>query len=234
MDVLYGTNTIQISSDLLLRGMQDVLSSTVLSHIKSLELVWNPQDLHIKKIFEGLQPEQDRKHTSPFLPSLKHLRICLSSLEYVITGVTQADGMQLRGIDFLASHMPRSLDSVLVKIAPPTADVTVTCQSYEWFRRVHSALVESLGRERAQLHQSEFGGPKFWRCISSEKEEGDTDTGPTSNPVDQAQNSTRAQGYWIHLEIGTIKYGVHRKSIVCPFKPHEANKITAEEDWYNW
>ncbi|VUC26173.1 unnamed protein product [Clonostachys rosea] len=198
MEVLYKTNTFQISSDVLLRGLHEVLAPTVLSSITSLELVWNPRRLHIIKVFEGLQPQDGvNRQLPPLFPSLYHLHICLTSLEYVTIGMGQGDGMQIRTMEYLAENMPLSIDTVVLRAAPVTANVTVTyAEDQEWFETVRANHIKSQGIDGIRERESQFEGPEFWREIPTSKGSAQKDTTP--NSLELGQGAKVSRGYWIH------------------------------------
>ncbi|CAH0025420.1 unnamed protein product [Clonostachys rhizophaga] len=198
MEVLYKTNTIQISSEVLLRGLHEVLTPTVLSSITSLELVWNPRLLHIVKVFEGLEPEkQPTRQMPPIFPSLTHLHICLTSLEYVTIGVGQGDGMQIRTMEDLAENMPLSIDTLVLRAAPATTNVTVTyAEDYLWFETVRSNHIRSRGIDAIRDRESQFEGPEFWREIPAPNSSAQEDTSP--NSLELGEGIKAGRGYWIH------------------------------------
>lgn len=198
MEVLYKTNTIQISSEVLLRGLHEVLTPTVLSSITSLELVWNPRLLHIVKVFEGLEPEkQPTRQMPPIFPSLAHLHICLTSLEYVTIGVGQGDGMQIRTMEDLAENMPLSIDTLVLRAAPATANVTVTyAKDNLWFETVRSNHIRSRGIHEIRDRESQFEGPELWREIPPPSSSAQEDTSP--NSLELGEGIKAGRGYWIH------------------------------------
>lgn len=215
MQVLYKTNTIQISSEVLLRGLHEVLTPMVLSNITSLELVWNPRQLHIVKVFEGLQPEKEpTRQMPPHFPSLTHLHICLTSLEYVTIGVGQGDGMQIRTMEDMAENMPLSIDTLVLRAAPATANVTVTyAEDHLWFEMVRSNHIQSQGIDGIRERESQFEGPEFWREVPAFKASAQKETTP--NILELGQGTKASRGYWIHY----TTYGHGKYSTVEGWTP---------------
>jgi hypothetical protein len=77
VEVLYRTNTIQMASIPLLRGLHDIFPSTTLSLLTSLELLWHPYCIPLTDACRGYR-SQEKENT--VLPSLTYLRICMVGL----------------------------------------------------------------------------------------------------------------------------------------------------------
>ncbi|VUC20394.1 unnamed protein product [Clonostachys rosea] len=196
MEVLYGTNTIQVSCKLLLRGFPELLSSTVLSHIRSLKLVINPQNLQLRHVFIGHYEQFHHRQTpkSPLFPSLSYLHIWLSGPEYELLGLADADALQAASADGEAVYAPPDLDSTIIRLAPATATVTVTCPFQLWFRSVETDHFNSQGEEWTQERESEYGGLEFWRQMP---------IGGLPKTTEQWEAAKKnGRGYWIHLGPG--------------------------------
>lgn len=77
VEVLYRTNTIQMASIPLLRGLHDIFPSTTLSLLTSLELLWHPYCIPLTDACRGYR-SQEKENT--VLPSLTYLRTCMVGL----------------------------------------------------------------------------------------------------------------------------------------------------------
>uniref|UniRef100_A0A8H7TRB8 DUF7730 domain-containing protein n=1 Tax=Bionectria ochroleuca TaxID=29856 RepID=A0A8H7TRB8_BIOOC len=75
LHVLYSTNTIHITSKILLTSMHRIISPVMLSSIRSLELVWNPDELPFDLGFSNPCEAKSDIVGSPVFSSLDYLRI---------------------------------------------------------------------------------------------------------------------------------------------------------------
>jgi hypothetical protein len=220
VEVLYRTNTLHIASHILIRGFQDIMAPQVVSSITSLELVWNPKSVHIEDGFTGLPESNDSRQSKirgPLFPSLKYLRISFAGLCSRHDDVDHA--VKLPRTEDNRTNLSRQLhqytlpaiDKVLDRIAPPSADVTLSCRNWAWYIEIDLLLVESQGKEKTKPQRSEMEGLKCWRVL------------PTSKPADKEADGAldrdleigtegktpRREGYWIHIPVQQIKLHQH-------------------------
>ena len=193
VEVLYKTNTIHISSPVLLRCIQDLIPRQRLADMTSLELVWKPKQLPLRLGFTG------RKGSPPFeapiFPSLRHLRISFYRLVY--GEIDEATGLQwpYESQDELSRALHERLfpeiDSVLERIAPPSAEVVVSCSKWEWYEVVDLHLLEKQGPAKTQLQRAEIEGLKCWRETPRRTSAAEAE--------DSQQPPVQRDGYWIHM-----------------------------------
>ncbi|KAK7224149.1 hypothetical protein V2G26_012152 [Clonostachys chloroleuca] len=193
MEVLYGTNTIQVSCKLLLRGFPELVSSTVMSHITSLKLVINPQKFPLRQVFIGHFEQIRYRQTpqKPLFPSLSYLHIWLTGPDYELLGLADADALMAASHNATNIYAPPELDIMVIKLAPATATVTVTCPFTVWYTSVLEDHYNSQGEEWTQERESDYGGLEFWRQMPVEGQ-----LPKTTEDWQAAKKNGR--GFWIH------------------------------------
>ncbi|CAH0057152.1 unnamed protein product [Clonostachys solani] len=206
MEALYGMNTIQVSCKLLLRGFPELISSNVMSHITSLKLVINPQKLPLRHVFIGHFDRSRARQLTPqkaLFPLLSHLHIWLSGPEYELLGLADADALEAASHNPRDIYSPPDLDVMIIRLAPATTNVTVTCPFSLWYRSVEADHINSQGKEWTQERGSEYGGVEFWRQMPV--------GGQLPKTTEEWQAAKKnGRGYWIHLGlVYDIRHQVH-------------------------
>ncbi|VUC35446.1 unnamed protein product [Clonostachys rosea] len=196
MDVLYGTNTMQISSVTLLRGLQDILPSTPLSQLTSLELVLPRSSIALAEVFTGYRSRASEK---TILPSLIYLRICMVGIDlnryseferFLNQGDTTAAAMEEA-----YPRLLKNLDNLVKRIAPASANITISLDNLASYQIAEAHLIKKQGRGITRPQVSEFGGFKHWRQIPIAEDKTLT---PQRIEEGEALSQTLG-GYWVHI-----------------------------------
>ncbi|CAG9936313.1 unnamed protein product [Clonostachys rosea f. rosea IK726] len=208
MDVLYRTNTIHIASAPLLHYLPDIMTPNVLSHITSLELVWNANQVPLALGFTGQAASKSHKRqTEPLFPSLQVLRITFASLTWGELDAATGLNWPYRSKDTLASRLETRLfpdiDALLDRIVPPSTDVTISCPKWIWYEVTDLALVEKQGKEATRPQRADIEGLKCWRKTPSTATGGD-------KGLEEASGSPFRAGFWIHIPVEDVNLGTGR------------------------
>ncbi|UNI17758.1 hypothetical protein JDV02_004078 [Purpureocillium takamizusanense] len=200
VEVIYKTNTIHIRSPILLRCIQDLVPRQRLSEMTSLELVWKPKQVALRQGFTGRKGSPPFK--APLFPSLRHLRISFHTLAY--GEVDEATGLEwpYESAEVLSRALHERLfpeiDGLLERIAPPSAEVLVSCSKWEWYEVIDLYLLERQGEAKTRLQRADIEGLKCWRETPKATSD-DADVESLERPA------TRRDGYWIHMCFEDVK-----------------------------
>ncbi|KFY34296.1 hypothetical protein V494_06894 [Pseudogymnoascus sp. VKM F-4513 (FW-928)] len=230
IDVLYRTNTIHISSPVLMRSIQDVLSGHRLESIACLELVWQPKMLPLKLGFTDnntqwhhISPTFYERHESNILaglifPCLRILRISFARLIYNEKDYTLGIEWPYRNKSILShrlrNHFLPTIDRILERAVPPTTDVTVSCSKWDWYQEIDHVLMETQGVEETRMQHA---GIKEFRCWRNTPQE--VENLSDSALEDAIGAEERRKGFWIHAYIeeedyeGQLNYGLNRRDV---------------------
>ncbi|VUC28181.1 unnamed protein product [Clonostachys rosea] len=205
MEVIYGTNTINLSSPELMLSSMAALPSNIMRSIRSLELAIDAQGSPLKHSFPNPRISAPDLPVVPIFPSLLYLRIALTDWDLDISinnrpGHSRPNGptpeQWRQSIPTHASTMLHRIDSLLEKIAPPAAEAMV-----DWdltsYRTLSHVLIELQGRESLQMQECESGERRYWRQISASI--ANSDPGH-ANAVEIEHGIEKRQGYWIHCD----------------------------------
>lgn len=205
MGVLYGSNTIHISSSTLIRGIQDVVPDQNLSRMVSLELVWDPLEVPIMLGFTGNQIKYRGKkpcRTEPVFSSLKFLRISFKRLTYgdmdPITGLTWPYKDEQSLTNELRNRFLPQIDGLLDRIVPPSTDVMISLREWSWYEHLDLWLMGIQGKEKTKPQRADIEGLKCWREIPKQANTGERDIGVQTTPTTEKR---LREGYWIHIPI---------------------------------
>lgn len=201
MDVLYGTNTFHIASPVLMKSMSDLFPSHILANIRSLELVWQPKDLPLVDGFcSRVKPS---KYQHPVFPSLAYLRISFARMvihevDHATDMIWPYDNRRLLSERLHNSFLPQ-MDELINRIAPPMAEVTVSCAKWDWYELIDVSLLESQGKEATRMQRADIEGLRCWRMMPIRRSISweDAEAGLSSVPS--------REGYWIHIPIGDVR-----------------------------
>ncbi|GAO17658.1 hypothetical protein UVI_02002190 [Ustilaginoidea virens] len=202
MDVLYTTNTIHISSSVLLQHLPDLLPSHVLARLRSLELVWQPRELPISHGFLPTNPAGSNR-PQPLFPRLAYLRIsfhrfAMNNIDDATDMMLPYDNKQLLSERLHENLLPQ-VDELVHRIAPPAAEVTLSCARWDWYELMDLALLQKQGKEATSMQRADIDGLRCWRTMPSRTAEAPADVEAAAQPC-----SPRA-GYWIHVPIGHVR-----------------------------
>ncbi|CAH0038316.1 unnamed protein product [Clonostachys solani] len=167
--VLYHTNTIHIDSEILLKGIQDILPPGKLNLISSLEITMNSYGAYLDS-FTGVCRDATPNSPSIPFPSLSRLHI-----------MNPSDG---HGLHFM---VPYCVDHLLGRAVLPTTVVTASSNSWRNFSKFDLHLLESQGQEKTQMKWADIGGLVCWREI------------PVDQKVAITENASARRGYWWHV-----------------------------------
>jgi hypothetical protein len=177
------------------------MSPNIIDSLRSLEIVCNNLTTPFGKIFDFRErylqgSDEDGRLASPpapLFPSLSSLRISfqrLGSPWILDTGVGLPLPVEnhLDLLNRLERGLYPTIDKFLDMTVPPTADVTVSSFSYDWYRVLDRKLVEKQGVSITTPQVADIGGIKCWRAR-------------TDDYLSEDESSTGSQrkGYWIHL-----------------------------------
>ncbi|KIE03479.1 hypothetical protein MAJ_00010, partial [Metarhizium majus ARSEF 297] len=201
MDVLYGTNTFHIASPVLMKSMSDLFPSHILANIRSLELVWQPKDLPLVEGF--CSRVKHSKYQHPVFPSLAYLRIAFARMvihevDHATDMIWPYDNKRLLSERLHNSFLPQ-MDELINRIAPSTAEVTISCAKWDWYELIDVSLLESQGKEATRMQRADIEGLRCWRMIPIRRSISweDAEAGLSSVPS--------REGYWIHIPIGDVR-----------------------------
>lgn len=202
IDVLYNTNTIHIASPVLMRNMPELFPSQILAGIRSLELVWQPKDLPLADGFRLNQTNS--KPQQPIFPSLMYLRIAFKRLvihevDYATNMVWPYDSKRLLS-ERLHNYFLPQMDSLVNRIAPATAEVTVSCAKWDWYELIDLHLLEKQGKDATKMQRAEVEGLKCWRVIPIRR------SIVSNDPEVAVPHPESREGYWIHIPIGDVRF----------------------------
>jgi hypothetical protein len=182
--------------------MPELFPTHILAHIRSLELVWQSGDLSLLDGF--CSATSKRKYQQPVFPYLTHLRIAFKQL--VIHEVDAAtnliwpyDNKRLLS-ERLHNFLLPQLDILINRIAPSTAEVTVSCAKWDWYELIDYQLLESQGKEATRMQRADIEGLRCWRTIPVRREITSTDSEKGLPPAQSRE------GYWIHIPIGDVRF----------------------------
>ncbi|CAH0058056.1 unnamed protein product [Clonostachys solani] len=200
-NVLYRTNTIHIASPALHRHMQSILTWSVLSHLTSLELLWDLDSTPIDEAFKSNEKKGNTsisKHPSPLFPSMACLRLAFgkSSDEAKSIGLDRHAINNREIKDILINRLFPMIDNLLDRIVPNTADVIISCPSWRWHSAIDLVIIEAQGEQVSRPQHAEIGGIKFWRQSASR--EATLETRNDRSLEEAAEPSERISGFWIH------------------------------------
>jgi hypothetical protein len=204
MRILYGENTINISSPHLLRGIQDIMSANVMSSVTSLELSWYLSEVPLKQGFVGYSDSGGSSQKSPLFPNLAHLRLCIAGVDERAADEPKPSFLgpeHLGGgrMTWYATHMLPRFDSLVEKLAPPTAQVYIWCSDWEWYKAVDMVLLKGQGKEITQPRLSQdYRGLECWRQMPNKQGEG-ASADETQGELGQSRWTSKPRGYWIHV-----------------------------------
>ncbi|KAK2590143.1 hypothetical protein QQS21_012172 [Conoideocrella luteorostrata] len=200
IDVLYGARTIHISSSVLHKNMSALFPSYLLARISSLELVWQADETPLR---EGFLPmDNSSGGTGPLFPRLVHLRLAFKRLTiHEVDPVTDLvwpyDNKRLLS-ERLHGVVLLQVDELVNRIAPPSAEVTLSCAKWDWYELIDMSLLEKQGKEATKMQQAEIRGLKCWRVIPKS-------TTGSSTDVEAATPSEGREGYWIHMPFDEVR-----------------------------
>ncbi|VUC24472.1 unnamed protein product [Clonostachys rosea] len=186
MHVLYSTNTIHIASTILLRSVQRIISPVLLSSLRSLELVWNPDELAFDLGFNSHHEDESGIMRSPLFSSLAHLRISFlfdrkgSSYERV------ADDPMI-----MERKIFSKLDVLLDRIVPSSTEVIVSCPVPETYENILFQWSKIHGNEIPSPKQADIGGLMIWRPRIAPKADRGRD-------LEEGGFDSLRTGFWIH------------------------------------
>ncbi|CAH0028486.1 unnamed protein product [Clonostachys rhizophaga] len=208
MDVIYRENTINLSSSDIMLSCPSILPHNIRRSIRSLELAIDTQISPLKYAFEDPEISLLSLHAAPTFPSLLYLRmspvtwdldICIKRdqlLNHLHHHATFNPEQWRQSIPANVSVTLQRIDSLLERIAPPTAEVTV-----DWdltgYHTLSNVLSECQGHVSLQMEECESGGRRYWRQI------------PTSivnvpakdtQSLDTTAGPDKRQGYWIKCD----------------------------------
>ncbi|KAK7216809.1 hypothetical protein V2G26_004812 [Clonostachys chloroleuca] len=207
IEVLYQTNTIQISSQVLLQGAHDIISPFKLSMIRSLELSLDGYNVRLAQVLLGVSPNRpisslgasaSREASKPLFPSLAFLRLLLKSdqrfLDDDLNNSLKQLGYGRKNTEerLLTFTLP-SIDHLLNRIVSPKTDVTVTFREWIFYSLMDLKSAEMQGLDVTRLQRADIGGLKFWRKIPYSGFEQQT-----SDDNTLLKNKPR-EGYWVHI-----------------------------------
>ncbi|CAH0030072.1 unnamed protein product [Clonostachys rhizophaga] len=200
--ILFQLNTFFISSPVLLLGIQDILGYNIIGMMTSLDLVFDKAVLDLSETFTGLPPKfgiKSMPENGKFVfPSLQQLRISFVETRQFTdpwTGEYLPIGFDFENRDVITMKTLPELDSLLQRIVPPSAEVTVSCPHPRWYVEIENKLISQQGRVKTQSQPAELGGEKCWREIPNI----DCDTqGIANSSVEALLSDTLIAGYWIH------------------------------------
>ncbi|VUC35378.1 unnamed protein product [Clonostachys rosea] len=207
IEVLYQTNTIQISSPVLLQGAHDILSPFKLSMIRSLELALDGFNVRLSQVLLGVSPNRPTSSSGasaplqtrkPLFPSLAFLRLFLKSDQRFLDddfrdSLRQSRYGRKNTEERLLTFTLPSIDDLVNRIVSPTTDVTVTFREWMFYSLMDLKLAEVQGLEETRLQRADIGGLKFWRKTPHSGLEQQTSDGNGSST-----NKLR-EGYWVHI-----------------------------------
>ncbi|CAH0047712.1 unnamed protein product [Clonostachys solani] len=206
MDVLYRTNTIHISSSVLIQDINNFLTLNVLSMITSLELVWKLEEFTVEEAFSGHAAtvpsyRSSIEYPSVTFPALRHLRIAFKRLirSNKLFGIELGLGYNFQQrqeeTERIYEYFLPKLDCLLSRIAPPTAEIIISWADWRLYSYFDLKLLEVQGKEKTRMHEPNIGGMACWRelpCLMSNSIPGTVDHEYHSQQV--ARN-----GYWLHV-----------------------------------
>ncbi|CAH0000721.1 unnamed protein product [Clonostachys byssicola] len=203
MDVLYRTNTIHISTAPLLRGLQNIMSETVLQHLTSLELVWDADQVPIAHGFKDQarsRPLSTVRRT-PVFPYLMFLRIAFKAVEPAKTDPATGLFWPYRSVDEvekrLRTRLFPSIGDLLNRIVPSTTHVTLSCPDWMWFKATCDSL-KSKNADAGTFQVAEIGGVKVWWPIDSTSTALQRLRSPDPLLGDDGTEAPR-EGFWVHI-----------------------------------
>ncbi|CAH0057630.1 unnamed protein product [Clonostachys solani] len=210
MEVLYRTNTIQIASRPLLRGLHDILPSTPLSLLTSLELVWHPFSLPVTEGFRGYRSQTKEK---TILPSLIYLRICIVGLDLNSHSEFRRFLSELDpAVEPMEEVAPKQLeqfDMLVKRIAPASANVTISLENLPFYQAAEAHLIKKQGSGITRPQISELGGLKYWRQISMAE-----DKTLTPQRIEEGEVLSQALGgYWVHIAEEVVEGGISAPTV---------------------
>lgn len=200
-EILFRLNTFHISSPVLLLGIQNIMSSNIISMMTSLDIVFDRAVVDLNEAFTGLPPTLGIKSTHEAgkftFPSLQQLRICFVETRQFTdpwTGEYLPSGADFRNRDVMTMDALPELDGLVQRIVPPSAEVTVSCPRPHWYLEIRNNLVSQQWHVKTQSQAAELGGQKCWREIPKM----DCGTqGIANNSSEALLNGTLIAGYWI-------------------------------------
>ncbi|TWU76000.1 hypothetical protein ED733_007080 [Metarhizium rileyi] len=200
LDVLYGTNTIHITSPVLMKSMSDLFAGHILANIRSLELVWQCKDLPLVEGF--CSRPKDLKCQQPVFPHLVYLRISFARMvihevDPVTNIVWPYDNKRLLSERLHTSFLPQ-IDDLIDRIAPLTTEVTISCAKWDWYDLIDLALLESQGKKATRMQRADIEGLRCWRMIPIRRSISSEDSEPGLS------SALGREGYWIHIPIGDM------------------------------
>lgn len=190
MQILYATNTFNLTSPLTIRSFSNLFSSDFNWNIRSLELVWNTRKLPLSEGFGGRQ-------AGVLFPLLEILHVTFAGIQdnamlaehnrwevdYATNcRINEQRTEHLRNA-FLNHTLPQFEEDLINRILPARTEVTLTLRKREWFMAIDLALVGSQGVEASRPQRTE-DGIRFWKVMT------------------RRASSTQAQnGYWVRLPL---------------------------------
>lgn len=180
-----------------MQSMQDVFSRQRLENIASLELVWQPKILPLKLGFTGSDDSGSNIPARPIFPCLRILRISFATLTYnekdCTLGIVWPYHDKRSLSHRLRNHFLPTIDRILERAVPPTADVTVSCSKWDWYQEIDHVLMETQGAEETMMQHAGIEEFRCWRNTPQKVE----------NLSDRALEDAigaeeRRKGFWIH------------------------------------
>ncbi|CAH0056385.1 unnamed protein product [Clonostachys solani] len=122
-EILFRLNTFHISSPVLLLGIQNIMSSNIISMMTSLDIVFDRAVVDLNEAFTGLPPTLGIKSTHEAgkftFPSLQQLRICFGETRQFTdpwTGEYLSSGADFRNRDVMTMDALPELDGLVQRI----------------------------------------------------------------------------------------------------------------------
>jgi hypothetical protein len=201
-----------------------MLSTRVLSSLTSLELVWGMRFLLVDEAFTGMN-DVTSSLPEPLLPSLRYLRISFTARSWaeserelnhvnLVTGLPFEDQSSYRLGRQLHAFTLRQFDELFDRIAPASAEITLSCPSWDWYCNIDLTLAETQGLPSTKTCMSEMEGLKCWRVI--DREQATADAAQGQKDMEQGNGGRRLlDGYWIHVPVHQIQLYNDRKCTLC-------------------
>lgn len=211
IDVLYKTNTIHVTSPVLIRAMQDLISRQRLADITSLELLWETKLAPLSMGFTGFANSRDKLPAArPLFPGLRVLRISfkrqVNDDEDYTLGITLPCRHKILLDHGVHNFFLPEVDKLLERMVPHTTDVTITCPKWRWYEAIDLVLLEKQGKEETRMQRADIEGLKCWRNTPPR-----TNMPPSIWDVsdraleDAAGVEGRRKGFWVHVGIEEVR-----------------------------
>ncbi|VUC20617.1 unnamed protein product, partial [Clonostachys rosea] len=213
MPILYGTNTVRIASPALHQNLQKMFSTSTLSYLTSLDLVWDPARLSLDSSFVAENEAGVSYRTRrPVFPSLVRLNISFQGGNDIQRDEALGIDWKYRDEEKLAQTLNNMMfpmiDNLVQRLVRSTTDVTFQCPNWTWYKVMDFILVENQGLQATKPQRGDLGGLRCWRQTSVES------WAPSIYPNEiqcsreiRAARNPSVSGIWIHVSSKNVQLG---------------------------